>query len=75
VAVAQSKSDDTDTCGGAKYPLKARLRAWWEGYELRPFSAEDGQEAVADGVDASDDAPAEEKMSPNGVKAVRNWFS
>ena len=72
MALALSKSDDKDAGSGAKHPLKARLRAWWVGYELRPPG---GEEVVADGADASDDAPAEGKMSPNGVKAVRNWFS
>jgi len=65
VALALLKSDDKDADGGAKHPLKARLRAWWEGYELRPLSAEDGQEAGADGADAGDDAAVEEN--------VREW--
>lgn len=62
MALALLKSDDKDADGGAKHPLKARLRAWWEGYELRPLSAEDGQEAGADGADAGDDAAVEENV-------------
>jgi SAM-dependent methyltransferase len=63
VALALLKSGDKDAAagGGAKHPLKARLRAWWEGYELRPL-AEVGEEAVAEGVAAADDAAAEENV-------------
>ena len=48
LALALLKSGDKDTTRGPKHPLGKRLRAWWEGYELLPLSADgDGTGEVA----------------------------
>lgn len=62
MALALLKSDDKDAGSGAKHPLKARLRAWWEGYELRPLSDDNGPEADGGGSGADDAAAVEENV-------------
>lgn len=77
LALALLKSGDKESGRGPKHPLGKRLRAWWDGYELRPLDedpdggamAEPGSGDVADGeVDAAGEAVPE--WNPSRQKLV-----
>lgn len=75
MALALLKSGDKEAARGPKHPLGKRLRAWWEGYELLPLSAEgEVADAPAEGVEGADadDAPAEAapEWNPSRQKLV-----
>lgn len=78
MAIALQKSDDKDAARGPKHPLRTRLRAWWEGYELLPLSGDtaagDGGAAGGDGIAlGADGEPAAEvpAWSPGRQKLVQ----
>lgn len=58
MAIAEEKPDGEKKSAGGKHPLKKRLHAWWEGYELPPVPAGEG--------DAANDSGAADASSTEG---------
>lgn len=74
MALALSKSDDNVGAGGAKHSLKTRLRAWWDGSDLRPadtaaFGKASSSSSSADSAAAETENIAE--WSPSRQKLVQ----
>ena len=73
MALALLKSGDREDGGSPKHSLGKRLRAWWEGYELRPPGSDaGGGGAGADSETDGVEGPAEDvpQWNPGRQKLV-----
>lgn len=72
MALAEKTSGEEKKSGGGKHPLKKRLHAWWEGYELPPLSAGDGS-AANDSAPNGDASSEGEAPAGDDVNDAPEW--